>query len=81
MIFLAFCAFLGFLVNLWLFFDDLWYRDGILYKVDKSMTIDALTMSPAPGPRKVFDADDSVAQGELVANEDEMMANALDQPN
>ena len=76
MVFLAFCAFLGFLINLWLLYDDLKYRNGILYKVDKGTEIAELTTSPTGEKRRLLDDDDTVAQGELVANEDEMMANA-----
>lgn len=72
--FLAGCAFIGMLINIWLMYDDLKNHGGVLYKVDKGDQLAELTLSPG-GDRKQF-GDDSVAAGELVANEDEMMANA-----
>lgn len=70
LIFLASCAFIGFLINVWLMYDDLTNHGGILYKVDKGTTISELTASPQVLRRELRD---SVAEGELVADEDEMM--------
>jgi len=46
MIFLAGCAFLGFLINVWLMYNDFKNCDGILYKVDKGTTVTELMTSP-----------------------------------
>lgn len=67
MVFLAGCAAAGFLINLWLLYDDLKYRDGVLYKVDKGTQLAEMMTSPQVSPRKMGD---SVLEGEIVAMED-----------